>query len=63
MVKLKDKFHGKTLARGTYIKPTWDEIYLNGRSGETPMEYDYAMTTKVYYNWQGLAMGERDWRG
>lgn len=63
MVMVKSKYHGKKFAGGTYIKPEWDEVYTNGRAGEDPMEYDYARTICVNYNWRGLAVGERDWRG
>lgn len=63
MATIKMKYQGKTLAGSSYIKPVWDEIYLNGRAGEDVMAYDYARTATVNYNRQGLAMGERDWRG
>lgn len=63
MVTIKAKYHGKTFAGGSYVKAAWDEVYLEGRAGETPMEYDYARTAVVNYNRMGLAMGERDWRG
>lgn len=63
MVGIKDKYQGKKMRGGTYIKPEWDEMYTSGRSGEDPMEYDYARTISVAYNWRGLALGERDWRG
>ena len=63
MVRIKTKYQGKTFAGGSYIQPTWDDIYLDGRTGETPMEYDYARTAVVNYNRMGLAIGERDWRG
>ncbi len=63
MIGIRAKYHGKKFAGETYIKPGWDETYINGRSGEDPMEYDYARTISVNYNWRGLAVGERDWRG
>ena len=62
MATIKAKYQGKKL-KGSYLKPAWDDIYVKGRSGETPMEYDYARTIVINYNWRGLAMGERDWRG
>lgn len=61
-MKIKDRYAGKRFSR-SYIKPEWDDIYTNGRSGETPMEYDYARTITMNYNWRGLSLGERDWRG
>lgn len=63
MATIKTKYAGKKFAGSSYIRPEWDEIHLNGRSGEDPMQYDYARTIVVNYNWRGLAVGERDWRG
>lgn len=63
MIAIKDKYQGKKLVGTSYIKSEWDDVYVSGRSGETPMEYDYARTITINYNWRGLAMGERDWRG
>jgi len=60
-VKIKDRYAGKRFS-GSYIKPKWDDIYTNGRSGETPMEYDYGMTISTIRNWRGIPIGERDWR-
>lgn len=63
MVAIKEKYKGKKMAGGTYIKDAWDEVYLSGRSGETPMEYDYGMTITTIRNWRNIPMGEKDWRG
>lgn len=63
MVAIKDKYKGLSLGEGTYIKPEWDDIYLNGRSGETPMEYDYGMTISTIRSWHNIPIGEYDWRG
>ena len=62
MVGIKAKYQGKTF-KGSYIKPEWDEVYTAGRSGETPMEYDYGMTITTIRNWRNIPMGERDWKG
>lgn len=57
MITIKKKYQGKTFAGASYIKPEWDEIHLNGRAGEDPMQYDYARTISVAYNWRGLSIG------
>lgn len=61
MVTIKTKYQGKKFAGPSYTKPVWDDVYLNGRAGEDPMEYDCARTSCVNYNWRGLSvgMGER----
>lgn len=63
IITIKNKYRNGKLPGASYIKPEWDEVYLGGRNGEDPMQHDYARTITVFYNWRGLAMGERDWRG
>ena len=57
MISIKTKYQGKKFAGPSYTKPVWDEIYLDGRAGEDVMQYDYARTISVNYNWIGLSVG------
>lgn len=63
VARIKAEYAGSKFVNKSYIKPKWDDVYVSGRSGENPMEYDYSRTIRINYNWRGLAMGERDWNG
>jgi hypothetical protein len=60
---IKERFRKVRPAADKLCPHVVDDIYLPGRSGEDVMQYDYARTVRVAYDFRGLMVGCNDWRG